>query len=472
MISAAKTPNRAFDTTLKRSKSGIIYPHDGDSKIPMNRAIASLLFVASLSALYVSCEKPPAVTDPEDMSPVSVVPEIDDDLFPAGLKESINSTVAKLSQRKNYSLAFGNTVVSGQDYALSLVYLLEKLEDGISKEAFIDEVRKNFDFYGFPGKTRGGVFITSYFSPVLSASDVRTSRHSQALYASPDDLVRVRMDKYIREFERFSFLEDDRVAKSKFKSLFGRVISVGHGKARELVPYYSRKDIDSSEKLAGKNLEIAWLDAVDAFFLQIQGSGKLRFSDGREMVVGYSSQNGHGYVAIGKFLLNHIPREKMSLWAIENHLRSLSYKEMRKILYKNPSYIFFRELSGNPETAFGTEVVDGRTIATDEVFFPKGALGFMRFESPVFETPVSVEPSDWKPVSRFVSNHDSGGAIKGARRVDLFWGEGKDASRHAGVMKNWGELFCLVPKPGFVAELKRKLSDAGDLTRRFASAND
>lgn len=438
----------------------------------MNRAAASLLLVAFLSALYVSCERPPRVPDPEDMRPVSAVSGIDDDLFPAGLKESISFTVEKLSKRKGYSLEFGNAVVSGEDYALSLLHLLAKLENGISKEAFIGEVRKNFDFYGFPGKPRGGVFITSYFSPVLSASYTRTPRHSQAVYMSPDDLVRVRMDKYIGEFKRFSFLEDDRAAKAKLKSFYGRVVSVGRDGARELVPYYSRKEIDSGRRLTGKNLEIAWVDPVDAFFLQIQGSGKIRFSDGREMVLGYSSQNGHDYVAIGKFLSEHIPREKMSLWAIENHLRSLSYAEMRKILYKNPSYIFFRKLPGNPETAFGTEVVGGRTIATDEVFFPKGALGFMRFESPVFETPFSVEPSGWNPVSRFVSNHDSGGAIKGARRVDLFWGEGKDASRHAGVMRNWGEFFCLVPKPGFVAALRQKRSDAGDLTRRSSNVYD
>ena len=80
----------------------------------------------------------------------------------------------------------------------------------------------------------------------------------------------------------------------------------------------------------------------------------------------------------------------------------------------------------------------------------------MEFERPVFETSSSVEPSQWKPVSRFVVNHDGGGAIKGARRVDLFWGEGKDASRHAGVMKNWGKFFYLVPKGEFLVALRGK----------------
>ena len=421
----------------------------------MNRYRTGSFICALFSLLlYVSCERPPEIPSPESMEPVSVLPEIDDDIFPEGLMESISSSVENLSKKKNHSLSFGSRTVSGRDYVLSLVHLLEKLEEGASMEAFMEEIRKNFDFYGFPGKPAGRIFVTSYFSPVLSASEERTPRHSQPLYRAPDDLVKVRMDRFFGEFERFSFMEDDRVARAKFGSLYGRVVSAGKGKTPELVPYYSRGEIDSGQRLAGRNLEIAWVDSVDAFFLHVQGSGKIRFSDGREMSVGYSAQNGHDYVAIGKFLFDSIPKEKMSLWAIENHLGSLPYAEMRKILYKNPSYIFFRELRGKPRTSFGTEVVDGRTVATDAVFFPRGAVGFMEFDAPVFDTAAAVEPSGWKPVSRIVANHDAGGAIKGPRRVDLFWGEGKDASRHAGVMKNWGRLFCLVPKAEFLEKLR------------------
>ena len=423
----------------------------------MNRHVTGSLICAFFSLLlYVSCERPPEVPTPESMEPVSVVPETDDDIFPEGLKEAISSSVENLSKKKNYSLTFGTRTVSGRDYALSLAYLLERLEEGATKEAFMEEIRRNFDLYGFPGKPEGRIFVTSYFSPVLSASETRTPRHSQPLYRTPGDLVKVRMDRFFGEFERFSFMEDDRAARAKFGSLFGRVVSAGKGRTPELVPYYSRREIDSGRRLAGRNLEIAWVDSVDAFFLHVQGSGKIRFSDGKELSVGYSAQNGHDYVAIGKFLFDVIPKEKMSLWAIESHLRSLPYGEMRKVLYGNPSYIFIRELRGKPRTSFGTEVVDGRTVATDDVFFPRGAMGFMEFDAPVFDGPAAVEPSGWKPVSRMVANHDAGGAIKGPRRVDLFWGEGKDASRHAGVMKNWGRLFCLVPRAEFLEKLRAK----------------
>lgn len=422
----------------------------------MDQKTAGILLAVFSLFLYLSCERPPEIPGPESMREVPVFPEMDDDLFPKGLKESIGASVEKLSQKKDSQLVFGQKAVSAGDYALALGYLLDRLEAGVTKDDFIKDVRKNFDFYGFPGKPWGKVFITSYFSPVLSASRTRTPQHTQPLYGIPDDLVRLRIDRFVERFERFSFLEDDKIARGRLQTLYGRVASGGHGRTSELVPYYSRSEIDSGGRLRGKRLEIAWVDPVDAFFLQIQGSGKIRFADGEERIVGYAAQNGHDYVAIGKFLFEWIPKEKMSLWAIENHLRSLSYAERMNILYKNPSYIFFRGLPGKPETSFGTEVVDGRTIATDKAFFPRGALAFMEFERPVFETPSSVEPSQWEPVSRFVVNHDSGGAIKGARRVDLFWGEGKDASRHAGVMKNWGKFFYLVPKGEFLTVLREK----------------
>lgn len=430
-------------------------------QLEMNLRTASILSAAFLLFLYLSCERPPEVPGPESMRPVPLVPAMDDDLFPEGLKESIGASVEKLSQKKGSQLVFGQKTISAGDYVLALNYLLGRLEAGVTKDEFIKDVRENFDFYGFPGKPWGRVFITSYFSPVLSASRTRTPEHTQALYRIPDDLVRLGIDRFVKRFERLSFLEEDKIALGKLQSLYGRVNPGSPGGMAELVPYYSRSEIDSGGRLRGKKLEIAWVDPVDAFFLQIQGSGKIRFADGEERVIGYAAQNGHDYVAIGKFLFEWIPREKMSMWAIESHLRSLSYAERMKVLYKNPSYIFFRRLPGKPQTAFGTEVIDGRTIATDKAFFPRGSLAFMEFERPVFETPSSVEPSQWKPVSRFVINHDSGGAIKGARRADLFWGEGKDASRHAGVMKNWGKFFYLVPKGEFLTALREKNSKQG-----------
>ncbi len=388
------------------------------------------------------------------MRPLRSTLEVGDDIFPKGLVESLDSGIEKLSRKSASDLVFGKRRISAGDYAHALNYLLQKLKDGMDKDEFTRELNENFDFYGFPGESFGRIFITSYFSPELSASRTWTTYHTQPLYRTPDDLVRVNMKTFVDRFDRFSFLEDDQETLRKIRSFYGRVVPGRYGTTPRLIPYYSRREIDSTGKLKGKNLEIAWVDPVDAFFLQIQGSGKIKFADGEQTMVGYAASNGHDYVAIGKFLFRWIPKEKMSLWAIEKYLKSVSYAERMDILYRNPSYVFFRELPGKPQTSFGTDVVDGRTVAADRFFFPRGSLGFLQFEQPVFDTPSAVEPSNWEPVSRLVVNHDSGGAIKGARRIDLFWGEGKDASRHAGVMKSWGNFFCLVPKPEFLASLR------------------
>ena len=423
--------------------------------------IAGTLTALALLFLCVSCQQtsqvPTQTLSPEVMSPLRSTLELDDDIFPEGLAESLDSSIEKLSRKNATDLVFGKRRISATDYALALDYILQKLKDGEGKDDFTRELNEKFDFYGFPAENFGRIFITSYFSPVLSASRTWTAYHTQPLYRTPGDLVQVNMKTFMDRFDRFSFLEDDQKTFRKIRSFYGRVVPGRYGSSPKLIPYYSRREIDSAGKLKGKNLEIAWVDPIDAFFLQIQGSGKIKFADGEQRIIGYAASNGHDYVAIGKFLFEWIPREKMSLWAIEKHLRSISYAERMNVLYKNPSYVFFRELSGKPQTSFGTEVVDGRTVATDQFFFPRGSLGFLQFEQPVFETQSSVEPSSWEPVSRFVVNHDAGGAIKGASRIDLFWGEGKDASRHAGVIKNWGNFFCLVPKPEFLASLRENL---------------
>jgi membrane-bound lytic murein transglycosylase A len=222
------------------------------------------------------------------------------------------------------------------------------------------------------------------------------------------------------------------------------------------LPYYTREEIESKQVLEGQNLEFAWVDPVDAFFVQIQGSGTVRFEDGEELRLGYAAKNGHPFIGISKYLSDVIPVERMSMQAVDGYLRQLPEDEMKRILNKNPSYVFFRILEGKPVTSLGAEVVDGRTIATDPSFFPKGALAYMEFPKPVFKDEASIEPIGWEPTSRLVLDQDTGGAIRGPYRVDLYWGSGKEAGRHAGVMKERGRLYYLVPKDGFLEELARE----------------
>ncbi|MGI9553699.1 MAG: murein transglycosylase A [Thermodesulfobacteriota bacterium] len=382
---------------------------------------------------------------------------LSDDLPINQLAKGIEDNINQLHNSNVDSLTFGPKEVSKEDYILSLYFIVEKINSGISNEKFYKTVSENFDFYEVYGNEDWGeVFITSYYEPVLEGSKRKNSRYTQPLYSTPDDLVNVHLKKYAEKFERLSPIKDEiNDPKSNLAILSGRIApSYAEGTSKNIIPYYTREEIDGQGILDGKKLELAWVDPIDAFFLQVQGSGVVRFSNGKEIRLGYASQNGHPYVGIGKLLYDQIPKEEMTMQRLKSHLTNLPEDKMRAILYKNPSYIFFRELDGRPVTHSGTEVVDGRTIATDKSFYPKGALAYLVFPKPAFSDEYSKEPNTWEKTSRFVLDQDTGGAIKGTDRVDLFWGKGEEAGQHAGVLKNWGKLYYLVPKDELIERLK------------------
>lgn len=410
----------------------------------------------SLVILLASCERSTIKQAREAMRLTEPPAPLNDDLSLEQLHKAIEDNIKRLKQIKTASLTFGPRVVSKEDYIMSLDYLAEQIKSETSETDFFKTVVKNFDFYEVYGKDKWGeVLITSYYNPVIPGSREKTSRYSQALFSVPYDLVTIRLDRFVESFDNLSPIKDQVLEqKSQIGILRGRLIPPAtEGASSTIVPYYSREEIENKQILNGQDLELAWVDPVEAFFLHVQGSGTVRFEDGEELRIGYASKNGHPFVAISKFVLDAIPRGKMSMQAIANYLRELPEEEMRKILNKNPSYIFFRKLKGKPITSLGTEVVAGRTIATDKSFFPKGALAYMEFEKPVFTDRHSIQPVRWEPTSRFVLDQDTGGAIRSPHRVDLYWGKGREAGQHAGVMKNWGRLYYLVPRDEFLQEL-------------------
>ncbi len=405
----------------------------------------------------MSCDRDPATDAKQAMRKTGVPGNLSDDLSLKELSEGINENVEILYNSDTTSLTFGPKEIKKDDYILSMYYLTEKINLGLSKKDFYTLVKENFDFYEVYGdEDWGDVFITSYFEPVLMGSKRKTEKFSQPLYAVPDDLVNFHLGKYARQFDRMSPIKDQVLdPKTNLSIVPGRIApAYNEGTSKNIVPYYTREEIDSKGVLDGKRLELAWVDPVDAFFLQVQGSGTVRFNNGKELRLGYAAKNGHPYVGIGRLLYHKIPKEDMTMQALDKHLRSLSEEDQQKILFQNPSYVFFREIEGRPVTHSGAEVVDGRTIATDKSFYPKGTLAFLEFPRPTFSDEFSTRPNTWVDTSRFVLDQDTGGAIKGPARVDLFWGTGDDAAQHAGVLKNWGKLYYLVPKDKFLEELK------------------
>ncbi|MCB0391718.1 MAG: MltA domain-containing protein, partial [Bdellovibrionales bacterium] len=374
---------------------------------------------------------------------------LNDDLelktFVIGIRESIK----RLNEDPESRMMFGPVQIKKGKYAAALMELLEYIKNISSKNQLYKYLKENFDFYEVYGQKKWGeVFITSYFDPSIKGSIKPTKEFTQALYKTPQEMVTINIDKYAEVFPKWSlFAEQVLEQKSRKAIVRGRLISSKNkNNVPEVVPFYSRKEIDEEKVLKGKNLEIVYVSPIDSFFMQIQGSGIIELPNNKNLRLGYDSQNGHSYVPIGKHLLDIIPLEEMTLQKIEDYLKTLSAEELQEILNLNPSYVFFRELEGSSQTYFSTNVIAGRTIATDYGLFPKGALAYLEFKRPIFNTENSQEPEVWQDTSRFVFDHDTGGAIRGPARVDLYWGKGSGAKQSAGVMKQWGRLTYLVPK--------------------------
>jgi membrane-bound lytic murein transglycosylase A len=205
------------------------------------------------------------------------------------------------------------------------------------------------------------------------------------------------------------------------------------------VPYHTRRQIDEDGPLSGRGLELAWLaDPVDLFFLQVQGSGRLRLPDGSMMRVGFGAKNGHPYTSIGKALIargvfdaSNVSPEKIRAWVYENGDAG------RALLWENESYVFFREVSEVPSDqgplgAMNKPVKQGRSIAVDPDVTPLGL-------------PVWIEKQGNFPVNRLMIAQDIGSAIKGAQRADIFFGTGADAGKQAGLVKDGGRMVVLMP---------------------------
>jgi membrane-bound lytic murein transglycosylase A len=387
------------------------------------KKVSLIIFFVILSA----CSRSPLKNREDLMRPASNAPVIIDNLsresFFIALKNHID--VMKKSNQIKDPMIFGKKQISKASYMASLEKIFEHQED------WLDYISVNFESYEVYGKDDwADVMVTGYYEPKVQGSKTKTKEHFQPAYSTPSDMITIDLRKFASKFPK----------EEKLGSLTARLEN------KKVVPYYDRQDIDENYKLANQKLELAWLDPIDAFFIQIQGTGVVEFDDGEKIRIGYDSQNGHAYFPIGKFLTDHIPLEEMSMQRIRSHLKTLPLKEQQAILNKNPSYVFFKKLDGKALTYAGMEVEDGRTIATDLHLFPKGALAYLDIEEPVFASETSSVALTWEKKPRLVFDQDTGGAIKGTGRVDLFYGEGDSAAQKAGVMKQRGKLFYLVPR--------------------------
>lgn len=291
------------------------------------------------------------------------------------------------------------------------------LPDDGSARAFLES---RFEAFAVDAPPDAGLF-TGYFEPEIEGARAPDEKYRSPIYRVPSDLISVDLGLFSQKFAG------------------ERILGRFDGKA--FIPFYERSDV-ANGALAGRGLELAWLaDPVDGFFLEIQGSGRIRLENGEIMRVGYAGKNGRAYRAIGRDLIENgaIAREDMSMQAIRDWLVA-NPSEAQAVMNLNRSVVFFEERTGpGPIGAAGTPLTAGRSLAVDPKFVPLGALVFLDTPHPDAETGAP-------PIRRLVVAEDVGGAIKGAVRGDLFWGSGDAAGALAGRMISRGRYYLLRPK--------------------------
>jgi membrane-bound lytic murein transglycosylase A len=263
--------------------------------------------------------------------------------------------------------------------------------------------------------------VTGYYEPLLHGSRERSEQFSTPLYRRPADLLIVDLASVIPEL--------------KGKRVRGRL------EGNKVVPYFSRGETREAAGLAGQ--EIVWIDnALDAFMLEVQGSGRVQLTTGETIRLQYEDQNGHPYRSIGKYLADQgvMPIEQVNMPAIRAWLAA-NPQRLHEVLDVNPSVVFFREApledpSIGPKGALGVPLTAGRSIAVDPKFLPLGAPMFLS----------TMHPGTTLPLQRLVVAQDTGGAIRGPVRADLFFGFGAEAGAQAGMMKYDGEMWLLWPR--------------------------
>ncbi len=388
------------------------------------------LAALALAVLATACRTPVAPEPPQpartaDRALVELAPEelpaFEDDLDYAGLDDALGRSATWLARiaaaDPGRTFAFGKERIPIQRLQATLARFRELALARPSPAALTEALRREFRVFRSVGDGTGSVLFTGYYLPELKGALTRGGAYQVPLHRAPDDLVAVRQKDFPTQLEA---------------DLVGRV------QDGRLVPYPTRAEIAAGA--VAPRAALCFVDsAVDAFFLEIQGSGVVRFEDGTSRVVTYAAKNGQRYEAVGAELVRRgvMPREQVSMQSIRAWLAA-NPSQQADLLARNPSYVFFR-FADAATGSLGVPVTPDRTIAADARVFPKGGLAFL-----VAERPVDATSATMRPFSRFVLDQDAGGAVRTSGHVDLYLGSGAYAENAAGRMKQPGRLYYLL----------------------------
>jgi membrane-bound lytic murein transglycosylase A len=293
----------------------------------------------------------------------------------------------------------------------SLIRFRELLDLSTSARAFDSAIRSEFTVYksaGWDGRG-GGVLFTGYCTPILDGRTRPDAVYRHPLYGLPEDLV---------------------------KGADGVIL--GRRTASGIVPYPDRATIEATSLLSGQGLELAWMrDPIDAYIAHVNGSAFIDVGERDLLRLGYAGKNGRPYASLGEALVEdgRLRKEDVNLASIRQWARANPH-EVEEYLRRNPSYVFFTHIDGNPRGSLNVEVTPERTVATDKTLFPRGAITFVA---------ASLPRSDGKSrtFEQFMFDQDTGGAIRTAGRADLYLGIGDEAEALAGTLRSEGQLYYL-----------------------------
>jgi membrane-bound lytic murein transglycosylase A len=366
-----------------------------------------------------------SVTSADAQPSSSAAPVLSDDLEAESLRAAIRHSLAYLAKLPPDRIVGEHPRrFTAAEILDSLVAFEKLLERWDCRECWIREFSKRFELIPSSSDSElESVLFTGYYQPVIEGSLVPTPEYAYPIYGRPADLI------VAEQVTLTPSMVSEKV--------------IGRLQGEDFVPYYSRREIDEFGSLRGGGYELAWVkNPIDLFFLHIQGSGILQLEDGRRLQVGYAGANGRPYRSIGRLLIDRgkIPQEEMSMQRLRGYLAE-HRDEQKEILAHNESYVFFRFLQDSALGNLEVPVTAGRSIATDARLFPKGALAVIFTERPVLDGAGQI--MGWRPFSRFVLNQDTGGAIRGPQRVDLYFGTGAEAGAEAGYMNRPGKLYFI-----------------------------
>ena len=351
-----------------------------------------------------------------------------DDLDYHLLHKAIQESLHYLRQRpatKKFPL--GTRFCTTRHLIRSLLFFDHLVASRPSPQLLSLELATFFDIYQAAGREHGSsagtMLVTGYYQPVFQGSLVQTPPFLYPLYGIPNDLV-------LRRNHNDGSLRPGRFHGDRFTS------------------YWTREEIE--RKGYAKGSELVWLkDPFDAYLLHVQGSGLVRLRNGSLRGIHYAMKNGRPYTSIGKYMVRtgKITSSEAGIDTIRQYLANHP-AELNEILYSNQSFIFFQWTRGHDAIGnLDRPLTAGRSIAVDQRCFPAGALAFLQSRRPVLG---HNNDRQWTALNRFVLVQDTGSAIRGPGRVDLFWGTGRQAGAAAGKMKETGRLFFLLLKKRFL----------------------